>query len=188
MFSNKINKISFVTSCLVGLSLLGYLIFCNWSPLGKLIVNYNFTKTPFTSGLWPETRTKEISCEKDCQQEITGQPVYLDILSPQKFEKADCQIEYLGEEAENLRLSLRENKNNWSYQTPTPKIISNNDGWKILTVELSLKNAQYEDNALRFSFSHKNLTRINSYQIKNFSCRFSKNTRVKTFLKKIWPK
>ncbi len=89
-----------------------------------MTVFYNFQKTPFTKGLWPETRIKEIVCEKECRQEITGQPVYINILSPQKFTTAKCQLNYYGEAHTNFRLKLKENTSERKFQTPTPQMIA----------------------------------------------------------------
>ncbi|MFA6536797.1 MAG: hypothetical protein WCT18_00165 [Patescibacteria group bacterium] len=160
----------------------------NFSPLGKLTIIYNFEKSPFTKGLWPATRVKEISCAKNCEQEITGQPVYLDILSPQRFESAVCEVNYQGEQPENFRLSLRENNKDWGYQTPTPKIISQNDKNAILQTTFNLSKANYEQGNLRLSFSHKKFAEIKSYTLEYIKCDLAKKTPLKTFLKKLWKK
>ncbi len=145
---------------------LGYLLYRDFVPSGRLLVAYDFCRLdPFVSAWSPHGRVLDkekikTGNETFCQQKMVIDPVYFDVRLPQRFTTARLTVWYQKTPAAQLQFGPAIDLSAWQWQLKDLDYVRHENEWQIGTAEYDLSSSQMDNNRLRFLVSSPGLSDV----------------------------
>lgn len=176
MINNNNNKILLyvnIIGIIIIISCLFYFLEKNIILSGELNLKSNLQqKTPMFSILYPEHRTQKTNNGF----QIIEYPVYFDLRSPIKFDKANISIRLDNAENTSINLSIKTNKGDWTF-----------DDYPLYdnkSILIDLQNSKIENGNLKFMISSPSSTTSIKPLIKFIDAKIyldDKRTRIQSY-------
>ncbi len=142
---------------------LGHLLYQDFSPSGRLVVDYDFCSlNPFVSVWSPHGRVLDIeeiktADEKFCQQKMVIDPVYFDVRLPQNFATARLTVWYQKSSQTKLQIGPAVDLSAWQWRLKDINYARAEGSWQVGIAEYDLVGSKLENNRLRFLVSSPGL-------------------------------
>ena len=142
---------------------LGYLLYQDFSPSGRLVVDYDFCSlNPFVSVWSPHGRVLDIEKikideSKYCQQKMVIDPVYFDVRLPQNFTTARLTVWYQKSSEIKLQIGPAVDLSAWQWRLKDINYARAEGSWQVGIVEYDLVGSKLENNRLHFLVSSPGL-------------------------------
>ncbi|NMC51647.1 hypothetical protein GYA54_02895 [Candidatus Kuenenbacteria bacterium] len=142
---------------------LGFLIYKDLVPSGRLITNYDFCDlNPFASSWSPHGRVLAIEKikmggDKYCQQKMVIDPVYFDIRLPQRFNEARLTVWYQKKSETKLQIGPAIDLSAWQWQLKDINYIRTENNWQVGVADYNIQSSKLDNNRLRFLVSSPNM-------------------------------